>query len=173
MSYIIDNELRDQVWRDYYYRRQNRICSRCGDYNRYEIQESRQPTERDLSEKYGCDFYTMNYKIKTTRILTNNSLTESDWGCLCQHCKDHTLGKSFYDLFNSKEDAEYEIQDMRQNERKRQLKQDDEIKKLRKEFNKERRENGGRPAREISHPTAISEIKNNNNLRPEIESEKL
>lgn len=172
-------ELRNQVWDDYYYRQQNRICSRCGDYNKYDIEQIIQPIERDLNEKYDCDFYLTTFKIKTTRILTRDSLSETDWGCLCQRCKDHTLGKQAYFLSSSLEDAEFELQDMKQNERKRQLKQEDEIKKLRKQFNKERRENGGnnngsnnsnaKPIRELVHnqlnPNDIE--KNNSSIHPD------
>jgi len=146
-----DEEFRDSIWADYYYRKNHRICSRCGDYNKYEIEEFRQPIERDLNEHFGCDFYIMTYKINTTRILTNNSLEESAWGSICNRCSDHILGRGYYPLSSSFEDADYEVQDMKKNERKRQLDQEDEIKKLRKLFNKERRENGGRPAREIVH----------------------
>lgn len=148
--------LRDQVWTDYYFKKSNRICSRCGDYNRYEIEEFEQPIERDLNEKYGTEFYIMQYKIKTTRILTKLSLAETDWGSICSRCKDHQLGRNPYLISSSLEDAEFEMQDMKQNERKRHLNQEDEIKKLRKEFNKERRENGGRPAREFGHEQQIN-----------------
>jgi hypothetical protein len=144
--------LRDEVWKDYYHRKTNRICSRCGDYNKYEIEGTSQPIERELGEKYSCNFYIMNYKINTTRILTNNSLEESAWGSICHKCSDHVLGRAYYPLDSSLEDAEHEMQDMKQNEHDRQRKQEDEIKNLRKQFNKERRENGGRLT---SHPTSL------------------
>lgn len=143
--------LRDQVWDDYYYMRANQICSRCGDYSKHEIIEVRQPIERDLNERYGYDFHTMHYSIKTTRILTKQSLQDSDWGSLCSKCKEHVLGRNYYPLSSSKEDAESELRDMKKNELRRQQQQTDKIKSLRKELNKERRENGGRPAREIVH----------------------
>jgi len=137
------DRLRNQVWDDYFQRKKDRICSRCGDYSKYEIIETHFPTQRDLNEHYGFDFYTVEYKIKTTRILNKNSIEDGEWGNLCHKCKDHILGKSMHDLSSSKEDIEFEIHDLRQNERKRQLYQDDDIKKARAAFNKERRENQG------------------------------
>lgn len=143
-------QLKEQVWSDYYFRKSNRICSRCGDYNKYEIEENRQPIERDLKDYFGVEFFLMSYKIKATRILTKDSLEETAWGCVCQKCKDHILGRGYYDLASSLEDAEFELADIKQNERNRQIKQDDEIKKLRKQFNKDRRENGtAKPVRHV------------------------
>ena len=171
------NELRDQVWKDYYHRRQHRICSRCGDYSKYGIEEIKRHTEIDLNYRYGTDFHTTEYKIKTTRILTEQSL-DSTWGCLCSKCQDHIRGRKEYFLDSSLEDIELELHDMKANEQKRQLRQEDEIKKLRKDFNKERRENGssssGKPVKDYvqlnpNDGTTTATIKNNNR-RPPTES---
>jgi hypothetical protein len=142
--------LRDQAWEDYHYMRANHICSRCGDYSRYEIIETQLPTQRDLNEYYGYNFYTIEYKIQVTRILNKNSLSAGDWGNLCHKCKNHILGIAMHDLSSSKEGIESKIRELKTNERKRQSYQDEDIKKARAKFNKERRENnttnGGKPA---------------------------
>lgn len=167
MSKIITEaeQLREQVWIDYYEKRRKRVCSRCGDYNKYEIEATEQPIERELNEYFNMNFYLRFYKIKATRILTKNSLEDSAWGDVCNKCKNHILGQIPYYLDNSLEDMEIELQDLKQNERKRQLKQEDEIKKLRKEFNKECRENGSKPKKRHEQ-TNPNDIKNNNSKRP-------
>ena len=140
-------KLRDQVWTNYFHMKRDRICSRCGDYNKYEIVRTEYPVQAELNKHYGHNFYMVDYKIQVTRILNKNSL-DVEWGNVCSRCKDHILGKAMHDLSSSQEDIEWEIRDIRQNERTRQLYQDDDIKKARAAFNKERRESGGSVVRE-------------------------
>lgn len=142
------DELRNQVWANYYNMTKDRICSRCGDYSKYEIVETKAPTSPDLNRRYGYDFYVKTYDITTTRILNKNS-NDSKWGNVCSKCKDHILGKAKHPISSSQLEAERELQFLRLQEHKRQLLQNEEIEAARKEYNKERRENGGRPIKDL------------------------
>jgi hypothetical protein len=133
------NELRDQVWQDYFKMRDNRVCSRCGNYSRYQVVSKRREIQRELSDSEGHDFYVIDYEIKKTPITNQNS-NDSEWGNLCTRCRKHVLGLERYDLESSPTDVETEIIGAKQQERWRQIKQDDEIKKARMAFNKARRE---------------------------------
>jgi hypothetical protein len=138
-------KLRSRVWGEYYYERGYKICSRCGNYSRYEIIPTKIPTNRDLNEHYGLDFHNMDYKINTIRVLNKNS-NDSDWGNICNKCRLHIMGKIENLLDNSLSKAENELGRLKQKERTRRMFQDDEIREaaaaLRKE-NKEKAEANG------------------------------
>jgi hypothetical protein len=116
-----------------------KVCSRCGDYSKYQVVSKRREIQRELNENTDSDFYVIDYEIKKTPVTNINS-NDSDWGNLCNRCRKHVLGLERYDLESSPTDVEDEIIELKQKERWRQLKQDDEIKKARMAFNKARRE---------------------------------
>lgn len=130
---------KNTVWEDYRYRQKNKICSRCGQYNKYEITEKILYVQKDLNDRYGYNFHEKEYDIKSTTVLNKNSL-DSDWGGLCKRCQLHVSGFEKYPLSASRADAERELSRLKTTERTRQMYQDDDIKTARVEFNKERRE---------------------------------
>lgn len=139
---LLDSEkLRNQVWKDYFKNKEDKICSRCGLYNKYEVIELKKPAGGNLNERYGYNFYLIDYELKITEIRNKNSLADSDWGSICQKCKNHILGIKPYELNSDREAAEFEILDLRKNEAKRRLLQEDSVKAARKEANKALREN--------------------------------
>lgn len=131
--------LREQAWKDYYERKKERICSRCGQYSKYEIISSSHTTNIGLRNANNEEFYEIEYKINTTPIINKNS-NDSTWGNLCNRCRDHTLGLKAYPLSSSKVDTEDELTRLKSRERVRQTFQDDDIKKAKTKLNKERRE---------------------------------
>jgi len=135
-------KLRHQVWENYYFERSNKICSRCGNYSRYEIEENKSPIYTDLNHLYGLGFYNLEYSIKSIPVLTKNS-NDSEWGNICHKCRLHIMGKVENLLDAPLEDAEAELSRLRQRERVRRMYQDDKInaaKARRRKEDKEREE---------------------------------
>jgi hypothetical protein len=142
LTELLNSEkLKNQVWSDYFKNKEDKVCSRCGLYNKYEIIEKKSHAGGNLNERYGYNFYLTTYELKTTEIRNKNSLADSDWGSICSKCKDHILGIKIYDLSSDIEEAEFELLDLRKNEAKRRLLQEDSIRIARKEANKALREN--------------------------------
>lgn len=139
---IYDSEaLRDSVWKSYHKDREDRLCSRCGSYTKYEIVEKEIPIHKDLKDGYNYNFYVIEYELKPTHIRNKNSLGDVEWGHICTACRNHILGIAPYPLNSSQREAEKEIQQLRKKEHKRRLFQDDEISEARKAVNKARKEN--------------------------------
>jgi len=134
------NILRNQVWENYYKDRKDRICSRCGSYQKYKIIDDKYPTAHELNSKYGYDFYLIEYKLEITEVRNINSLGDATWGNVCNKCKDHVLGIKPYLLDSSLSDIEFELRDLRNKESNRRLFQEDKIKAAKTKANKERRE---------------------------------
>lgn len=131
--------IRDYVWEDYRHRQKEKSCSRCGQYNKYEITEEVIRNKYKDLEKQGYNFYDKEYEIKTTPIINKNSI-DSDWGNLCKRCQLHIRGIEEYLLSPSITAAEHELARLRSAERMRQIYQDDDVKKAKAEINKEHRE---------------------------------
>lgn len=131
--------IRDYVWEDYRHRQKEKSCSRCGQYNKYEITETINRQGYKEFEKHGYDFYDKEYEIKTTPIINKNSI-DSDWGNLCQRCQLHIRGIEEYVLSPSITETEHALARLRASERTRYMYQSDDVKKAKAEINKEHRE---------------------------------
>ena len=119
-------KLRDQVWDNYFYLRKNKMCSRCGKYQKYEISERKIPTSQDLNERYGHNFYLIEYKLESTSILNKNS-NDSEWGNLCSKCKAHVTGITPNPLGASLLEVERELRELKEKENIRRMFQSDAI----------------------------------------------
>lgn len=131
--------LRDQVWEDYYYQQRQRICSRCGQYSKYEIIHSSHVINQGLKNQHNEEFFEVEFAINTTAIINKNS-NNSEWGNLCNRCRNHILGQEAYPLSSSKADIDKELTRLKTRERARRILQDDDIKNTKTKLNKERRE---------------------------------
>lgn len=160
MTEIEESEkLRNQVWKDYRKDREDKLCSRCGSYTKYEIISNiySHPTTKDLNGKYNYDFYIIDYTINATNIRNKDSLGDVEWGNVCKHCREHILGTTKYPLDSSQKDAERELHRLKMKEHTRRIEQDTEITNARKELNKARRDNNQDEFKKqrngIEHPT--------------------
>ena len=157
--------LRDRVWEDYHKMRSDRVCSRCGNYCKYEIIEKIIPTARELNERYGHNFHIKHYELKSTTVMNKNSL-DREWGSICNKCRDHILGIKPFPLSSSRLKAEQDLVSLKKTERLRLLYQEDEIRDARARVNKSRRD-GTSNSKSNEKPIA-----NPNDLREQVQREK-
>lgn len=135
--------LRENVWKDYRNRRQNKICSRCGIYHKHWITSDKTRIRVDLCSD--DKFYLKTYSITSKRIVNKNSL-DDDFYDVCKRCQDHITGKQQYLLSEPLEELEAELVRLRQSERLRRHEQESEIRNARKEAVKYRKETATKPS---------------------------
>lgn len=115
-------EIRDKLWADYYRRKQNHVCNRCGAFGEYAINKTIS-YPKVLGYPDQKKFYYITYSITENRIEIANSLGNEEFYGICKRCQDHITGKKQYPLKENLADVEATILELRDQEKSRRHQQ--------------------------------------------------